>query len=81
MRERNKELDLLKGIAVFLMVFDHVGWGKAVHTYIQSFHMPLFFIVSGYLWKDGQSIEKVIKKGLRPFWFLIFLSRCFIWLC
>lgn len=48
-KTRSVELDILKGIGIFLMVFDHVGWGGAVHTYIQSFHMPLFFIVSGYL--------------------------------
>lgn len=61
--QRNKEIDLLKGFAIFLMVFDHVWWGNAVHTYIQSFHMSLFFIVSGYLWKSGRSVQEVaIKK-------------------
>ena len=61
--QRNKEIDILKSFAIFLMVFDHVWWGNTVHTYIQSFHMPLFFIVSGYLWKSGRSVKEVaIKK-------------------
>lgn len=61
--KRNKEIDILKGFAIFLMVFDHVWWGNGVHTYIQSFHMPLFFIISGYLWKNGRSVREVtIKK-------------------
>ncbi len=62
MKGRNKELDLLKGFAIFLMVFDHVGWGDIVHTYIQSFHMPLFFVVSGYLWNNEYSVAEVAKK-------------------
>ena len=62
MKQRNTELDFLKGIAIFLMMFDHVGWGSVAHVYIQSFHMPLFFIVSGYLWKNKSSVTEVIKK-------------------
>lgn len=54
--KRFLELDILKGIGILLMVFDYVGWGMTIHTYIQSFHMPLFFIVSGFLYK------KVILK-------------------
>lgn len=54
-------IDALKGIAIFLVVFDHViAWSyqnfdqsdKAVSflwSIIYSFHMPLFFFISGYL--------------------------------
>ena len=62
-KQRNAEIDILKGFAIVLMVFDHVWWGNEVHTYIHSFHMPLFFIVSGYLWKSGRNVrEGTIKK-------------------
>lgn len=47
---RNRSIDVLKGIGIILVVFNHVSWGKGVFTYIQSFHMPLFFVLSGYLW-------------------------------
>jgi fucose 4-O-acetylase-like acetyltransferase len=57
-------LDILKGIGIFLMVFDHVYWGQLVHTYIQSFHMPLFFFISGYLWK-GNSINKTVTNKIK----------------
>lgn len=74
MKERYREIDVLKGFSIFLMMFDHVGWGGGVHTYIQSFHMPLFFIVSGFLWKSGgQSTKKIAigkaRKMLVPYAF------------
>lgn len=69
--KRFLELDILKGIGIFLMVFDHVGWGMTIHTYIQSFHMPLFFIVSGFLYKKSDiriTIKKRSKTLMRPYW-------------
>lgn len=54
LKSRIDELDILKGIAILLMILDHCfGWGPEIyiHKVIMSFHMPLFFIVGGYLWK------------------------------
>lgn len=64
MKKRDQSLDILRGIGIFLMVFDHVGWGSFVHIYIQSFHMPLFFIVSGYLWKN-EDLSSLAKKRFK----------------
>lgn len=63
--DRSRELDILKAFGIFLMIFDHVGWGDLAHTYIQSFHMPLFFIVSGYLWKPNQSISRIAQRRFK----------------
>ena len=62
---RSKELDIIKAVGIFLMIFDHVGWGDLAHTYIQSFHMPLFFIVSGYLWRPDQSTKRIAQKRFK----------------
>lgn len=61
-KTRYLELDILKGIAILLMVFDHIDFGLLCHIYIQSFHMPLFFIVSGYLWKSRDVKDEITKK-------------------
>lgn len=79
MKGRNKELDLLKGFAIFLMVFDHVGWGNTIHTYIQSFHMPLFFIVSGYLWNNDDSVRQVTKKRAKSV-MIPYVSFCVLYM-
>lgn len=70
--KRIEEIDVLKGIGIFLMVFNHVGFGGVLHHYIQSFHMPLFFISSGYLWTEyrgtfDQHIKHKAKKLMLPY--------------
>lgn len=58
--KRNIFLDVLKGVAIFLMLWGHciqyciVGsgldfWDNGVFKFIYSFHMPLFMLVSGFL--------------------------------
>lgn len=83
--KRIDELDVLKGIAILLMILDHAfGWGPEVylHKIIQSFHMPLFFIVGGYLWKayDARDyFNRKIQTILRPhFNFAMFYSVAFL---
>ena len=76
MMERRQDIDLLKGFGILLMVFNHIGWGRMVHIYIQSFHMPLFFIVSGYLWKQRAATDlsrKRQKSLLLPYGVFAFL--------
>ena len=48
-QERIKYWDILKGIAIILVVFGHSNaLSESVFTGIYSFHMPLFMIISGY---------------------------------
>lgn len=63
------------------MVMSHAGLPIELRAYISMFHMPLFFICSGYCFKDkyiGCFLEYVVKriKGLYvPFvkWGILFL--------
>lgn len=58
--KRNLTLDFAKGLAILLMIFDHIlGHGKI----ITSFHMPLFFLISGYLLKEEAWIDTLKKKS------------------
>ena len=64
--ERNKTLDLAKGVAILLVLWGHFiqysssgtydYYDDKVFTVIYSFHMPLFALISGYLLFD--SIQK-----------------------
>lgn len=47
-RIRIKEYDIAKGIGILLVIIGHnVDSTKAAHMFIYSFHMPLFFVLSG----------------------------------
>lgn len=68
MKERNVEIDIMKGIAILCVMLGHTTWIPGwLGTFIYSFHMPLFFIVSGYFAKtyskyQGSGWEYVIKN-------------------
>lgn len=47
-------IDVTKGIAIFLMVIGHSGLPMPIHRWIWSFHMPLFFIISGILYNESK---------------------------
>lgn len=77
MNERNKLLDYMRGITVFLMVLGHciqIGSGNeyikkqayfddTIYQIIYTFHMPMFMIISGFLY--GNTLNKYsLKKGI-----------------
>lgn len=61
---RNEKIDILRGIAIILVIIGHgidlLGqkdvispiWG-GIYEGIYTFHMPLFFIISGYIYKNN----------------------------
>lgn len=62
---RNQTLDIAKGIGILLVFLGHSVWagGLAFGT-IFSFHMPLFFFISGMLFKPDQYVHicDILKK-------------------
>lgn len=77
-------IDLTKGIAIFLMVCGHTSIPMTVSNFIWCFHMPLFFIVSGMLYRPEKAedykryvINKIKILVIPYFFFLIcdFLYR------
>ena len=49
--KRLEEIDILKSIGIILMVMGHIGFSGIFDHYIHSFHMPMFYIISGFLYK------------------------------
>lgn len=45
--QREKDLDIAKGIGIVLSIFGHINY-SFLHNFIYMFHMPLFFFLSGY---------------------------------
>jgi acyltransferase len=58
-------IDALKGFGIILVVFAHHSIPVNLETYIYSFHMPLFFFISGFLFDFGkyaESTSNFVKK-------------------
>lgn len=65
--KRVEYIDVLKGIAILLVVVGHF-WKQSIVSYvIWSFHMPLFILISGYFFKDRLSMKIKLKKMLRNY--------------
>jgi fucose 4-O-acetylase-like acetyltransferase len=52
-------IDFCKGIGIFLVVLGHILRDVIAVDYIYSFHMPLFFFLSGLVSNAGNMIGKL----------------------
>ena len=95
MEERNNYIDAIKGIAIYCVLWGHciqciVGdmnfFNLDAIRFIYSFHMPLFALISGYLFfRTSQKSEVVILKSRLmslgiPYlvWnLLLYIRKCF----
>ena len=62
--ERLSWLDVLKGIGIILVVIGHVYSNRTVFNWLYSFHMPLFFLVAGWVYKE-KSVLTDIKRRIQ----------------
>ena len=87
MNKRNRAIDILKGLGILLVVYGHSGHDRIpamVFDYVYSFHMPLFFLVTGLLsWGRmdvpfGEYAMRKVKSLLIPYicFFAIALLAC-----
>lgn len=60
-KKRIDEFDIAKGIAIIAMIIGHLGM-KHVNMIVYSFHMPLFFILSGYFLSAKDTFCHFTKK-------------------
>ena len=64
--KRISYIDTAKGIGILLVLIGHSGYPSAnLITWISSFHMPLFFILSGILFAHTSAAEKKAKPFLK----------------
>ncbi len=65
MIKRDTAIDITKAIGILLMILGHCdGLPHIVRNFIFSFHMPLFFILSGYFYKP-KKLKDVVTSGYK----------------
>lgn len=63
---RDTYIDIAKGIGMLLVIYGHLAErSDFLRIIIYSFHMPLFFIISGYYFNAQADFRAVLKKGLK----------------
>ena len=65
--KRRQWIDVLKGIAIILVVYGH---NTSDNSFLQCFHMPLFFILSGFIFSPKpikDYFHKTINRLLLPY--------------
>ena len=72
------KVDSLKGFAIILVVLGHIA--SPLSSFIYSFHMPLFFIASGFFLNPTNELKSEIIKSFKRLFkpFFIYLSLGFI---
>lgn len=58
---RLQNIDVLRGIGIILMIMGHVYFCNMFDKFIHAFHMPLFFILSGYV-TDSKRMSEIDPK-------------------
>lgn len=78
----NSGIAVAKGIGIILMVIGHSGLYGCFYRWIYTFHMPLFFFLSGYLLKDiyFEKPFRFLKNKIRGYYlpFLKWVIPCVI---
>lgn len=82
--KRIEIIDLMKGIGILLMLLGHCSLNRYGKNAIFAFHMPLFFLISGFLYKDRNvksMIGRLSHKILLPYLvtgLLIWVAKFFL---
>lgn len=70
-QKRVKYFDIAKAIGIILMIIGHCGIkNQYINNFIYSFHMPLFFLISGYFFKyrdNKECVKRNFKKLIIPY--------------
>lgn len=73
--KRKEWVDIAKGITILLMILGHNVIGTKLGSLINTFHMPIFFILSGYLYREKELsvvVKNTGKKVLIPYVVTVF---------
>ena len=58
---KNNFISIAKAIGIILMVAGHSGSPAIINRFLYLFHMPLFFVCSGYFFKDIRDTNALTK--------------------
>jgi len=60
-------IDTAKFLGLLLVILGHHGISGVNGTFYFAFHMPLFFWINGYLYKQPRSFTDAVKRGIKKY--------------
>ncbi|MBP9989017.1 MAG: acyltransferase family protein, partial [Ruminococcus sp.] len=65
-KKRIDWIDMAKGYGMILVIIGHIVADKGIaFRLISSFHMPLFFVLSGYLFSNKKTFKEFFIKKVK----------------
>ena len=63
MSRRLAGIDVLRVLGIIAVIVGH-GWGQVdwVRAAIYSWHVPLFFVLTGYFWSSDRSMSDEARR-------------------
>ena len=61
-RVRLSWLDVLKGIGIILVAIGHIYSNQIFFDWLYSFHMPLFFLAAGWVYKEKTVLTDIKRR-------------------
>lgn len=63
-KNRLDYMDLAKGIGIICVILGHMG-NSVIERIVFSFHMPLFFFISGYFLSRQNTSKEILRKRIK----------------
>lgn len=61
---RLQYIDIAKGIAIICIILGHLG-NRSINHFVFTFHIPVFFLITGYFISDKRSVLQFIYNKAR----------------
>ncbi|BAH53759.1 acyltransferase family protein [Rhodococcus opacus] len=79
---RRLDLDIIRVIGVIAVVAGHAWDSEWIHRLLYPWHVPVFFILAGYLWRDNRALSDEVARRFRtlavPYSFWIAVLLCLL---
>ena len=74
-------LDIAKSIGIFLIVFGHLSISKFTMDFLWTFHVPLFFFISGFLFKPTAGdifLNRLKSRLILPYIYIYLINALLV---
>ncbi|MBQ5561171.1 MAG: acyltransferase family protein [Lachnospiraceae bacterium] len=67
MKQRNTTMDVAKALAMLAVIIGHTKYNDNLRMVLYAFHLPVFFIISGYFFNIKESFSRFFIKKTKAY--------------